>query len=150
MTTYPPEKSACAFCAIADTESGARLVLRTPEVVAFLPDVPAVLGHVLVIPRKHVADIWALDPPTSRVLAEAVLRVAGAVRSATGAEGLNVIQSNGDAAGQTVFHLHVHVVPRTHGDRMPALWPADAEWSREELSAVQERLRANLATTTAD
>lgn len=135
----------CPFCDIVASDAPAREVLRTSQVVAFFPDVPAVLGHTLVVPRKHVNEIFDLDRETSYALADATIQVASAVRSATGASGLNVVQSNGISAGQTVFHLHIHVVPRREGDRMPGLWPADAEWSRNDLCVVQDAVRAALA-----
>lgn len=110
--------------------------------MAFLPDVPAVAGHVLVIPRRHVRDIWDVDIQTCRLLADATRRVAAAVSVATGTRDLNIIQSNGAAAGQSVFHLHVHVVPRHPGDRMPKLWPPDADWSPGSLDAIAANLRS--------
>lgn len=141
MSVAEGSRDDCAFCLIADQRAPAREIWRTEDVVAFLPDVPAVLGHVLVIPRAHVQDIWALDGPTGHLLADATRRVARVVASATGDPGLNVIQSNGAAAGQSVFHLHVHVVPRSSGDRMPDLWPADAAWSPRDLDASAASLR---------
>lgn len=100
----------CDFCEIVANEEPAREVLRTDSVVAFFPTNPATLGHTLIVPRDHVADIWALDQETAHELADATLRVANGVREAIAMDGLNIIQSNGEAATQTVFHLHVHVV----------------------------------------
>ncbi|MFF1530930.1 HIT family protein [Cellulomonas sp. NPDC058312] len=131
----------CPFCRIAKGEEPARIVWKDAAALSFLPDVPAVLGHTLVVPRTHVRDIWELDPTNARALADAVRSAAHAVRAATGFDGLNVVQSNGAAAGQTVFHLHVHLVPRTDGDRMPRLWPPDAAWSRDELDRSADALR---------
>lgn len=132
----------CPFCAIVAGEAPARVVAETAHSISFLPDVPAVLGHVLVIPRFHVRDIWALDDLQARSLGEDVLAAARLVRRALQPEGLNVIQSNGLAAGQSVFHLHVHVVPRLTGDRMPELWPTDADWKGAQLDSVARALRA--------
>lgn len=134
----------CPFCDIVAGRAPAREVLRTDEVVAFLPDVPAVLGHTLVIPADHLSNIWEVGAQASYDLADATLRVAAAVADATKAEGMNIIQSNGLAAGQSVFHLHVHVVPRKRGDRMPDLWPDDAEWSAIQLDSVTEDIRATM------
>lgn len=136
--------NACPFCAIVAGRAPAREVLRTDEVVAFLPDVPAVLGHTLVIPADHLSNIWEVGTQESYFLADATRRVAAAVADATNAEGMNIIQSNGLAAGQSVFHLHVHVVPRKVGDRMPALWPEDAEWSGIQLDSVAEDIRVTI------
>jgi histidine triad (HIT) family protein len=131
----------CPFCAIAAGSVQAREILRTDFVLAFLPDVPAVLGHTLVVPTAHLPNIWAVGEEQASELARITCRVAAAVAEATNAEGLNIIQSNGAAAGQTVFHLHVHVVPRNDGDRMPRLWPEDAKWQPAQLDSITERLR---------
>ena len=72
---------------------------------------------------------------------EAIGRVATAVSAASGTRDVNIIQSSGAAAWQTVFHLHVHVVPRHPGDRMPKLWPSDADWSPGALDAIAADLR---------
>ncbi|WP_081821200.1 HIT family protein [Rhodococcus sp. UNC23MFCrub1.1] len=134
----------CAFCLIANGDAPAREILRTSQVLAFLPDVPAVLGHVLVIPYVHIPDIFSLDTATAHVLADTTRHIAAATRTATGASGVNIIQSNGSSAGQTVFHLHIHIVPRLRHDRMPDLWPSDARWPAADLDSNAKALRAAL------
>ena len=132
----------CPFCAIVAGTAPAREVWRTGEVVAFLPDVPAVLGHTLVVPTSHRPNIWVIGEREAHDLADATRRVAAAVVEATNADGMNIIQSNGVAAGQSVFHLHVHLVPRKDGDRMPDLWPDDAEWSVAQRDSAAQDIRA--------
>lgn len=139
------QSTECVFCAIVSGHSPARIILDTDDALAFLPDVPAVLGHTLVIPKKHASDIWAVDRQMAHDLADATRWVASAVTDTTNAEGLNIIQSNGKAAGQSVFHLHVHVVPRKTGDRMPSLWPEDENWAANQLDSVANDLRLAVA-----
>lgn len=115
--------SECSFCAIIAGDEPARRVLDSPGAIAFFPKEPATIGHTLVVPRKHIPDLWSLDAGTAQVLADAVLVVARAIRRAFEPEGLNIIQSNGEAATQTVPHMHVHVVPRWRGDDMGPIWP---------------------------
>lgn len=123
---------ACEFCDIVDRDDpDVREVFRDENVVAFFPTEPAVLGHVLVVPRRHVPDIWALDPDEAAQLSRAALLLADAVRDAVRPEGLNVIQSNGEAATQTIKHLHVHLVPRFDGDGMGPIWPKETDYSQE-------------------
>lgn len=109
--------------------------------MAFLPTEPAVLGHVLVVPRRHVPDIWALGESEAAHLGRACVRLAGAVRKALDPEGLNIIQSNGAAATQTVFHLHVHLVPRRTGDAIGRIWPARTSYSESSKDEAWSRLR---------
>ena len=106
----------CPFCDIVRRDEHAREVYRDEHVVAFFPLEPATLGHTLIVPRMHIPDIWSLDDDTAGHLARVTVRLSAAVREALSPAGLNVIQSNGAAATQTVFHLHVHVVPRWEGD----------------------------------
>lgn len=119
----------CDFCEIVDRDDpDVREVYRDEQVVAFFPTDPAVLGHVLVVPRRHMPDIWALRAGEAAQLARATLLLADAVRDAVEPEGLNVIQSNGEAATQSVRHLHVHLVPRRTGDAMGPIWPDETDY----------------------
>ena len=132
----------CEFCEIVDRDDpDVREVYRDENVVAFLPTEPAVLGHVLVVPRRHVPDIWALDPDEAAHLSRATLLLAEAVRDAVRPEGLNVIQSNGEAATQTVEHLHVHVVPRSEGDAIGPIWPEETDYSEESKERTMVDVR---------
>ncbi|MGW4579030.1 HIT family protein [Rhodococcus aetherivorans] len=144
MSNIEDPEHPCPFCAIAAGRGHAREIMRTADVIAFLPDVPAVPGHTLVVPQAHVRDIWEIDARTGHLLADATRRVATAVARATQAEGMNIIQSNGVAAGQSVFHLHIHVVPRHTGDRIPELWPPDADWSDIELDSIASTIRTSV------
>ncbi|ROR72393.1 HIT family protein [Bogoriella caseilytica] len=136
----------CPFCEIVlRDDPDAREVYTDKHVVAFFPTEPAVLGHTMVVPRKHMADIWELDEETAAHMARATVRLAGAIREAVHPEGLNVIQSNRKAATQTVLHLHVHLVPRWEGDAMGRIWPEGTSYSEDQkdrtLRAVQEACR---------
>ena len=115
----------CPFCAIVEQrDPDAREVFRDEHVVAFFPLNPATRGHTLIVPHEHVPDIFALARGVAATLARATVRLAHAIRDAFTPEGLNVIQSNGSAATQTVPHLHVHLVPRWPDDAMGPIWPS--------------------------
>ena len=115
----------CPFCAIIMGEGRAREVYRDDHAVAFFPLRPATLGHTLVVPRRHIPDIWELPEADAACLSRAVLWVVAAVRAAITPDGLNIIQSSGAVATQTAPHLHVHLVPRWAADAMGTIWPAD-------------------------
>jgi len=139
MLTSDPD---CPFCEIVQRDDpDAREVYRDEHVVAFFPDNPATLGHTLVIPRLHIPDVWSLDQATAAQLARVTTRLASAVRRAVNPEGLNIIQSNGEAASQTVFHLHVHLVPRWSGDAVGPIWPPQTDYTEQEKDDAWERLR---------
>lgn len=132
----------CPFCALVRREDpDVREVFRNDFVIAFFPTDPATLGHTLVIPRQHVQDIWSLDEKTAAELSTSVLRLAAAIRDAVEPEGLNVIQSNGEAATQTVPHLHVHLVPRWTGDPIGRIWPPETNYSERQKDGALEEVR---------
>lgn len=111
----------------------------------FLPDEPITEGHVLVVPNDHVPDIWSLTQGAARNLSSEVLRMAHIVRSAIEPDGLNIIQSNGKAATQSVHHLHVHVVPRSDNDAMGDFWPQSPDWTDADLAATRDMLEHAVA-----
>lgn len=134
----------CDFCAIVAKEEPAREVLRDENVVAFFPTEPATLGHTLIVPRDHIADIWSLTDDAATHLTRATLLLARAISETLNIDGLNIIQSNGEAASQTVMHLHVHVVPRYLDDTMGEIWPKETDWSEAAKTAAQRDVRAGV------
>ena len=139
MRTDEPD---CPFCEIVRREDrDAREIYRDDLTVAFFPTEPATLGHTLVIPREHIRDIWSLGADLAAAIGATTLRVAGAVRDALSPDGLNVIQSNGEAATQTVPHLHVHVVPRWADDKVGRIWPPETDYTEHEKDDAWARLR---------
>lgn len=122
---------ACEFCGVVRGERPARIVGESPEALAFFPLRPVVLGHTLVIPKEHVRDLWSPGAPGPELL-QAVRRVGQALAVALRPDGLNLISSAGEAASQTVFHLHLHVIPRWSGDRLGNIWPP-SEPLRDDL-----------------
>jgi histidine triad (HIT) family protein len=120
------------------------IVYADEGVVVFPPPEPAALGHMLLIPRVHVPDIWGLTIATAEALARTTLRVAKAVREAVRPEGLSIIQSNGAAATQTVDHVHVHVLPRWSNDGIGPSWPADTSFPAEARQEAAADVRTHL------
>ena len=103
--------SECVFCQIIHEQLPASVVYEDEQVIAFLSNHPVNEGHTLVLPKKHYENIYEISEDEVAYLFRVVKRVAHAVRDATGAEGIRVVQNNGWAAGQVILHLHVHVIP---------------------------------------
>ena len=118
----------CEFCRIVRRLDAARIVCETDVAVAFFPLKPAALGHTLVVPKDHVSDLLSIDEQTAGRLMETTVRVARAINRAVQPDGMNFISSAGEAASQTVFHLHFHLVPRWKGDHIPSIWPPPEPW----------------------
>jgi histidine triad (HIT) family protein len=142
-STSPGIDEACPFCAIARGEDPhVRLVASSPEWVAFFPPEPATPGHTLIIPRDHVRNLWEADAQTATSMALAAVTVGQAVRRALAPDGLNLITSADEAADQTIFHLHLHVVPRWRNDRFGTLWPPKGRVPQtEDYRAAPRRRR---------
>jgi histidine triad (HIT) family protein len=103
--------SECIFCQIIQKQLPACIVYEDKQVVAFLSNRPVNEGHTLVIPKKHYTNIYEISEDETSYLFKIVKRVAFAVRASLEADGIRIVQNNGEAAGQVVFHLHVHVIP---------------------------------------
>jgi histidine triad (HIT) family protein len=101
----------CIFCKIARKEAPATMVFEDERVIAFMSIRPISVGHTLVVPKKHYRDIYEIPEEEIAYLYRIVKRIAHAVEKAEHAEGIRVVQNNGEAAGQVIFHLHVHIIP---------------------------------------
>lgn len=132
----------CPFCKIVRlSDPDVREIYRNSRVVAFFPTEPATLGHTLVVPRVHVQDIWGLDEKLAGQLASATILIASAIRRAMKPDGMNIIQSSGSAATQSVPHLHIHLVPRWTGDAIGRIWPPETNYSERQKDSAWEKLR---------
>src|ERR1700744_5313366 len=130
----------CIFCKIVAGELPAHIVDEDERTISFMDISPGTRGHALVIPRAHSRDLWEVAPEDLAAVALAAKRLALKQRDRLGADGVNLINSSGAAAWQTVFHFHVHVIPRYVGDPLRLLWvPGAAEPA--ELAQLAELLR---------
>lgn len=133
----------CVFCKIVAGRIPATKVAEDAACVAFMDIGQVNPGHVLVAAKVHAENVYVLDEAQAVAVARMVVRLARAIRAAFAPEGLSVYQANGEAAGQTVFHYHVHLVPRYAGDGMAFTWPVQNP-PREALEAHAARIRAAL------
>lgn len=149
MPSPPAEPTAdgCAFCAILAGTLPASLVHDDDSVVAFMDLRQAVPGHVLVVPRRHVETVFDLDEDTAAQLMRIAVRIARAADAVFAPDGLNLWQSNRDAGGQEVAHVHLHVQPRRTGDGLLRIYPdaVPPPTPADALDHMAVALRASLA-----
>jgi histidine triad (HIT) family protein len=129
----------CIFCKIVAGELPASIVDEDELTIAFMDINPATRGHALVIPRAHATDLLEIETSQLAAVSVAAKRLAARAKERLGADGVNVINSCGAAAWQTVFHFHLHVIPRYQGDPLRLPWtpaPGDAE----EIAAAAAKL----------
>ncbi len=112
----------CLFCKIVAGEVPATRVREDERTIAFMDINPATRGHVLVIPREHAQDLLSIDPDDLAAVATAAQTVASTMPERLGADGVNLLNSCGRAAWQTVFHFHLHVIPRYDNDPLRLPW----------------------------
>ena len=101
----------CTFCKIVRKEAPASPVYEDNKVIAFLSIQPINVGHTLVVPKKHYENIYEIPEEEVAYLYKIVKKIAYAVTKAVDAEGIRIVQNNGEAAGQVIFHMHVHIIP---------------------------------------
>jgi histidine triad (HIT) family protein len=128
----------CIFCKIVAGDLPATIVDEDERTLAFMDIAPATHGHVLVIPRAHIADLLSVAAEDLSAVALAAQRVAQKVKERLGADGVNLLNSCGAVAWQTVFHFHVHVIPRYDGDPLRLPWVPTAGDPEQIAAAAQE------------
>lgn len=129
----------CIFCKILAGELPATIVDADERTIAFMDIAPATRGHALVIPRAHATDLMDVPDADLSAVVAAARRLAARMRQRLGADGVNLINSCGPAAWQTVFHFHVHVIPRYTGDPLRLPW-TPAPGDPEQIAAAAQEL----------
>jgi histidine triad (HIT) family protein len=133
----------CVFCKILAGELSSTIVDEDERTIAFMDIAPATHGHALVIPRVHSTGLLSVDPEDLAAVARASQRLATRMRERLGAEGVNLVNSCGALAWQTVFHFHMHVIPRYPDDPLRLPWtptpgdPAQIAVAAQELTGEQ-------------
>ena len=133
----------CPFCDIVAGDAPAVGVYEDETTLAFLDIAPVAAGHTLVVPKRHRETLTDMDAGTTAEVFGTARRVAGAIGAALEPDGLNLVQANGEAAGQEVFHAHVHLLPRQADDDGRVRWPAgDLEAGAEVAASIRAALPA--------
>jgi histidine triad (HIT) family protein len=131
-------KNNCVFCAIAAGEIPSFKVYEDEEFLAYLDINPFSEGHILVIPKEHYENLLDVDEEVLKKLIVRVKKIARRATTALDADGFNILQNNGEAAGQTVKHIHFHIVPRKNGEQLVF---ENTSGDMEKLKALAERLK---------
>jgi len=149
LTTESPSPrvapDTCIFCAIANGQAPAEVVYEDAHTMAFMDINPATKGHVLVVPKRHSRDLFDVSEEDALHVTRTVLRVARAMEAALKPDGVNLMHATRRAAFQSVYHYHVHVIPRWWDDGITPLWrhaPGDPDELREVGARIREALTA--------
>ena len=134
----------CIFCQIVARTSQCALLSENEAALAFMDIHPANEGHCLVIPKAHYATIFDTPPDVFAAVGRLAVRISIAVQDALQPPGLSLVQANGEAANQTVPHLHIHVLPRRLDDRLLLNWPRTTKGNLTAIADIADRIRERL------
>lgn len=137
------KKDDCIFCKIAAGEIPSATVYEDDDFRAILDLGPAAKGHTLVIPKSHSDNLLSVEPDTAAKALKVISKTANAIKEALGCDGINIVQNNGEAAGQTVMHLHFHIIPRYKNDSVNIGWQP-MKPSNEELAATAALIKEKM------
>lgn len=129
----------CIFCKIANGEIPSKTVYEDDDFRVFLDLGPAAKGHALIVPKDHYANLYELPEDTAADVMRLAKRMALQIKDKLQCDGLNLVQNNGESAGQTVHHFHMHVIPRYEDDGQKIGWKP-GEPTQEELEEIRSRI----------
>lgn len=133
-------KQDCIFCRIAAGEIPSRTIYEDDSFRAILDISPASKGHAIILPKNHAANIYELPDEEAAKIFVVAKKVANAMKESMSCEGLNILQNNGELAGQTIFHVHVHVIPRYRDDKIVFSYE-HGEPSEEDLDEIADCIK---------
>jgi len=134
-------KDDCIFCKIIKGEIPSFTVYEDDMFKVILDRFPAAPGHVLIIPKAHYSDMFELSEEVAMRLYPLAKKIATRIKEVMGAEGINIVQNNGEVAGQSVYHFHLHIIPRKMGDGIVLNKSSNGDTTIEELEAVWHQLK---------
>ena len=137
-------KNDCIFCKIAAGEIPSACIYEDDDFKAFLDISPAVKGHVIIIPKKHADNLFDLSEEEASKIFVIASNIGKAIKEELNCDGLNVLQNNGEIAGQTVFHFHMHLIPRFKNDNVKITWNS-TEYDKNEMEQLKDAIKCKLA-----
>lgn len=132
----------CIFCKLANGDIPTNAIYEDEEFKVILDASPATRGHALILPKNHFANIYEVDDETAAKILPLAKKVATHMKETLGCAGVNILQNNGEEAGQTVFHLHVHLIPRYEGGKHILDWSHES-FSDDEMKNICNELKMN-------
>ncbi|MBQ7615785.1 MAG: HIT family protein [Butyrivibrio sp.] len=129
----------CIFCKIANGEIPSNTIYEDDNFRVILDNGPATKGHALVLPKEHYANLFEIPEDVAAGAVKVAKKVAGTMKEKLSCDGLNLVQNNGEAAGQTVMHFHLHIIPRYENDGQHILWKPTSP-TAEELVAIKDQI----------
>ena len=138
------KKDDCIFCKLANGDIPTNSIYEDDVVKVIFDASPAAPGHILILPKNHFDDVYSMDDETAAHVFKVAVKLSKAYRKALDFDGLNIVQNNGEAAGQTVFHFHMHLIPRyQNAKNNDILMWSHENFSDEEMAQIRDSLSRN-------
>lgn len=137
------KKEDCIFCKIANGIIPSPAIYEDEDFKVILDRGPASKGHALVLPKEHFDNVFSMDEEHAGKVFKVASKVARAINASFDCDGINILQNNGEAAGQSVFHFHMHVIPRYKDDKISLGW-TPGEITDEQVSEFADTIRKNI------
>ena len=134
----------CIFCKLANGDIPTNSICEDDDFKVILDASPATKGHALILPKQHYANIFEIEDETLAKAAKLAKKIMTHEKDVLGCEGYNLVQNNGEVAGQTVFHFHMHLIPRYNGDTVGITWKP-GELTDEDKEEILSKVKAQLA-----
>lgn len=134
------KKEDCIFCKLANGEIPTNVIYQDDDFTVFLDADPATKGHALIVPKEHYANLYELDDDIAAKVMPLAKKLATHMTGVLGCDGFNVVQNNNEVAGQTVFHFHVHLIPRYEGGSRILEWDHQ-KFTDEEIAQIRDALK---------
>jgi len=129
----------CIFCKISDKKSPVRIVYEDKEILAFFPLEQISRGHTLIIPKKHYENIYDIDEKSLEKIISVAKKIASSMKKSLGAKGINILHASGKDADQSIFHFHIHIIPRYNKDGLNT-WPK-SNYKENNVQKIHKKLK---------
>ena len=136
-------KDDCIFCRLANGDIPTNALYEDDIVKAIFDLSPASMGHVIILTKEHFDDLFSIDEETASHVFKVATKLAKAIKEALNCDGMNILQNNGEIAGQTVFHFHMHIIPRYAGDNVKFAWN-HGKISEDDIKDLTKKIQNEL------
>ena len=133
-------KDDCIFCKLANGDIPTNALYEDDIVKAIFDLSPASMGHIIIMPKEHFDNLYSIDEETAAHVFKVATRLAKAIKEALNCDGMNILQNNEEIAGQTVFHFHMHIIPRYLGDNVKFSWN-QGKISEDEIKDLKKKIQ---------
>jgi len=133
-------KDDCIFCRLANGDIPTNALYEDDIVKAIFDLSPASMGHIIIMPKEHFDNLYSIDEETAAHVFKVATRLAKAIKEALNCDGMNILQNNEEIAGQTVFHFHMHIIPRYLGDNVKFSWN-QGKISEDEIKDLKKKIQ---------